>query len=212
MDRDLVAIEAKGLHLPSISLDSPAQIDKAIDYLTAQLTHIADTSTPRRKVGYGRGEPWWDNEVHEALHQARSARRQYAASATDPHWRSLQDACTHQLRTIRNAKTRSWRGALDDASRDTRQLWRLEHWARLRSHIPPEPLSLPPLLQGGAGEPLATSHADKAAVLARRFFPHSAADLSDINLDLQDDSHQRFPIDQTVKEAEITTILRETGA
>jgi hypothetical protein len=241
MDRDLVAIEAKGLHLPPIPLESPAQIDEAIDYLTAQLTRIADTSTPRRKVSYGRGEPWWNIEVHEALHQARSARRQYAASPTESHWRSLQEAGTHQLRTIRNAKTRNWRGALDEASRDTRQLWRLERWARLRSHLPPDPLSLPPLLWGqgqgeagraqvdrsqpdiqpdcsqpglpsGAGEPLATSHADKASILARRFFPHSAADLSDINLDLQDDSHQRFPIDQTVKEAEITTILRETGA
>jgi hypothetical protein len=119
MDRDLVAIEAKGLHLPPISLDSPVQIDEAVDYLTAQLTRIADISTPRRKVSYRRGEPWWNNEVHEALHQARSARRQYAASPTEQHWRSLQDASTHQLSTIRNAKTRSGRGALDDVSRDT---------------------------------------------------------------------------------------------
>jgi hypothetical protein len=142
IDREIVAIEAKALHLPLLSLDSPAQIDEAIDYLTAQLTRIADVSTPQRKVSHGRGEPWWDNEVHEALHQARSARRQYAASPTEPHWRSLQDACTHQLSTIRNAKTRSWRSALHNASRDTRQLWRLERWARLRSHIPLNP-SLP---------------------------------------------------------------------
>ena len=91
MDREIVAIEAKALHLPLLSLDSPAQIDEAIDYITAQLTRIADVSTPRRKVSHGRGEPWWDNEVHEALYQARSARRQYAASPTEPHWRSLQD-------------------------------------------------------------------------------------------------------------------------
>jgi hypothetical protein len=57
IDRDLVAIEAKGLHLPLISLDSPAQIDKAIDYLTAQLTCIADVSTPQHKVSYRQGEP-----------------------------------------------------------------------------------------------------------------------------------------------------------
>ena len=188
IDRDLVATEAKGLHLPPTSLDSPDRIDEAVDYLTAQLTHIADVSTPRRKASQGRGEPWWDTEVHDALHQTRSARRQYAASSTEPNWRSLQDACTKQLRTIKNAKTRSWRGALDDASRDTRQLWRLERWARLRSHLPPEPLSLPPL-QGGTSESLATSHTDKASVLARRFFPHSDADLSDVHLNLQDDSY-----------------------
>lgn len=97
MDRDLVAIEAKGLHLLPTSLDSPDQIDEAVDYLTAQLTHIADVSTPQRKASQGRGEPWWDAEVHDALHHTRSARRHYAASLTEPNWRSLQDACTQQL-------------------------------------------------------------------------------------------------------------------
>jgi hypothetical protein len=171
MDRDLVATEAESLHLPPFPLDSPTQIDTAVDYLTAQLTRIADVSTPRRKVSQGRGEPWWDKEVHEALHQARLARRRYAASPSEPRWRSLQEASTHQLQVIRNAKTRSWRSALDDASQDTRKLWTLERWARLRSHVPPEPLSLPPLRRGGDGEPLATSHVDKASVLAHRFFP-----------------------------------------
>jgi hypothetical protein len=119
IDCDLVAIEAKGLHLPLISLDSPAQIDEAVDYLTAQLTRITDVLTPWHKVSYRQGEPWWDNEVHEALHQACSAHRQYTASLTELHWHSLQEACTHQLSTIQNTKTRSWRGALNDASQDT---------------------------------------------------------------------------------------------
>jgi hypothetical protein len=57
MDRDLVAIEAKGLHLPLISLDSPAQIDEAIDLLTDQLTRITDVLTPRHKVSNRQGEP-----------------------------------------------------------------------------------------------------------------------------------------------------------
>jgi hypothetical protein len=213
MDRDLVATEAEGLYLPPEPLDSPTRIDAAVDSLVAQLTRIADVSTPRRKVSQGRGETWWTGEVHEAIHQARLACRRYASSPTEPRWRNLQNACNNQLRTIKNAKTRSWRNALNDASHDTRQLWSLERWARLRSHRPPEPLSLPPLRQSGDDEsPTATSHSAKASVLARRFFPHSVADLSDVHLDLQDDSHQRFPLDQVVKEAEITTILKKTGA
>jgi hypothetical protein len=56
------------------------------------------------------------------------------------------------------------------------------------------------------------SYTDKASVLAYCFFPHYVADLRDVYLDLQDNSHQYFSIDQTVKEAEITTILCETGA
>ena len=212
MDRDVVAAEAESLHLPPTPLDTPTQIDVAVKYLTSQLSRIADASTPRRKASQGRGEPWWDSEVHEALHQARSARRRYAASPTEPHWQHLQEASTNQLKVIRNAKTRNWRGALDDASRDSRKLWALERWARLRSHLSPEPLSLPPLLQNNANETLATSHVDKAAVLACRFFPQSVADLSDIHLNLQDTSYQRFPINQTVSAADITAILKKTGA
>jgi hypothetical protein len=79
---------------------------------------------------------------------------------------------------------RSWRKALNEASHDTWQLWSLERWARLRSHQPPEPLTLPPLRQGVDDESLAISHSAKALVLARRFFPHSVADLSDVHLDL----------------------------
>src|SRR3979411_602794 len=105
MDRDLVATEAEGLYLPPEPLDSPPRIDAAVDSLVAQLTRIADVSTPRRKVSQGRSESWWTGEVHEALHHARTARRRYATAPTEPHWRSLQDACTNQLRTIKNAKT-----------------------------------------------------------------------------------------------------------
>ena len=38
------------------------------------------------------------------------------------------------------------------------------------------------------------------------------ADLSDIHLDLQDTSYQQFLIDQTVSTADITAILKKTGA
>ena len=212
MNRDLVAIEAKGLHFPG-PLDSPAQIDEAVDSLTAQLTNIANISTPRRKTNYGRAEPWWDSTVTAAIQQAREARRRYAASPTEPRWRDLQRACTHQLHTIRDAKTKSWRSALQTASNDQRELWNLERWARLRSHQPPEPISLPPLRQSNdADSPVATSHQEKATILARRFFPDSVADLSDVDLDLQDSQYQRFTIDNTVTKAEITEILQKTGA
>lgn len=128
MDRDIVAAAAKWLHFPGL-LDFLAKIDDAVGSLTAQLTHIADTSTPRRKDSQGRGEPWWNDKVCTAIHQTRVARRQYVASQTEPHWRALQKACNNQLLTIKNAKRQSWRSALDEASRDTRQLWNLERWA-----------------------------------------------------------------------------------
>jgi hypothetical protein len=48
--------------------------------------------------------------------------------------------------------------------------------------------------------------------LACRFFLQSVADLSDIHLDLQDTSHQWFPINQTISIADITAILKKTRA
>jgi retron-type reverse transcriptase len=213
MDRNLVTSAAERLHLPPEPLDSPQRIDAAVGYLTAQLTSIADASTPRRKVSQGRAEPWWNDKVLDAVHQTRLARRQYAATRTEPNWRHLQSAGNHQLRTIQDAKTKSWRSALAAASNDSRELWNLERWARLRSHQPPEPISLPPLRQGtDTDSPVATSHSDKASILARRFFPDSTADLSDIQLDLQDHQYQRFTLDQTVTEDDITDILKKTGA
>jgi hypothetical protein len=211
MDRELVAIEAGRLSLPSEPLDTPHKVDEAVDSLTSQLVRIADLSTPRKKVSRGRAEPWWSGEVLEAVQQARAARRQYTAAPTELHWRDLQQASTHQLRTIQDAKTRSWRGALAAASKDQRKLWSLERWARLRSHVPPEPALLPPLRGAEGGAP-ATSHRDKATVLGRRFFPESVADLSDVVLDLQDEQYQRFTIDDAVTEEDITNVLRKTGA
>jgi hypothetical protein len=212
MDRDIVAAEAEGLQ-PLGPLNSPNQIDEAVENLTNQLTRIADVSTPRRKASQGRSEPWWNGQVSEAINKARKARREYVASRTEPHWRALQEASKNQLTIIKDAKRQSWRNTLDEASRDPRQLWNLERWARLRSHLPPEPLSLPPLrLSSDDAAPVASSHSAKAAALAQRFFPQSVADLSDIQLDFQDESHQRFSVDQVVKEAEIATILKTTGA
>ena len=67
-------------------------------------------------------------------------------------------------------------------------------------------------LNGDDATQIAVSHSDKAAVLAQRFFPQSNADLSDVRLDLEDNSHQRFTVDQVVTKAEITHILKTTGA
>jgi hypothetical protein len=122
MDCDLVAVATQELHLPPGPLDSPNKLNEAVDYLTAQLTKIADASTLRRKASQGHAEPWWSSRVEEAVHQTRAARRLYAASPTEHRWRCLQEACTHQLRTIQDTKTKSWRNALATASNDQRQL------------------------------------------------------------------------------------------
>jgi hypothetical protein len=57
IDRDVVVAEAEGLYLPPTPLDTLTRIDEAVEYLTSQLTCIADTSTLQRKASQGHGEP-----------------------------------------------------------------------------------------------------------------------------------------------------------
>ena len=210
MDTKLVTIEAHNLHITE-HLGTPEQLESAVDHLTTQLVQLANATTLRRKTSNSHSETWWNQEVKETIHQARDARRRYTASPTDQNWRLLQEASNQQLRTTQDAKTRSWRQAVAKASKDSQQLWNLEKWARLHSHRPPDPLTLPPLQQPDATG-LATSHFEKAAVLAQRFFPDSTADLSDIRLDLLDHQYQRLPLNQEITQDEVANILHNTGA
>jgi hypothetical protein len=125
----------------------------------------------------------------------------------------LIESRNEQYRVIRKAKTRSWRNAIAEASKDPRQLWSLEKWARTKSHLKPELPALPPLRQSISTEPETFTHDDKACLLARRFFPCPEADLSDVtDQDWTEDSRQRFQLDQAVTSEEVTQTLRNTGA
>ena len=211
MDPEIIAVEACQLTIPEC-IESTHQLDDATTSLTVQLTRIADTLTPKRKASYRMGEQWWDLEVDRAVRKTRRARRFYSAQPSDYNWRQLQDATSIQQCTIRDAKTKSWRRALTGASKDSRKIWSLAKWARLCNYTPPEPLILPPLLlQLGSGEPPATTHEEKAELLGHRFFPEVQADLSDVQLDLQNDDYQAFTLDQDVIQDEIASILRSTG-
>jgi hypothetical protein len=210
MDSELVAIEAQNLYITD-NLSTPERLELAVEHLTTQLIWLANATTPRRKTNNGHSETWWSQEVEGTIYQARGARRRYKASPTNQNWRLLQEASSQQLRTIQDAKTKNWRQVVAEASKDSRRIWNLEKWARLRSHCPPDPLILPPLQQPDTTE-LAISHSEKAAILAQRFFPESIADLSNIRLDLQDYQYQRFPLSQAITQEEVANILYNTGA
>jgi len=57
MDRSIVKAEAVHIACPQ-TISTPDELDQAADELVAQLTRIADASTPRRKANYGHGSPW----------------------------------------------------------------------------------------------------------------------------------------------------------
>ena len=196
MDKDLVTAEAKTLKI-SLPLSSPEALDGAADQLIQQLQRIADVSTPQRKTSYGQGEPWWNKEVEDAVAEASTAHRSYCTVASQYTWTRLHKATQKQRQTIQEARTRCWRLALARASKQPKTLWRLQRWARLRSHAPQEPLTMPPLRRSEEAPQSAFTHKEKSEALAGRFFPNTEADLQDIEDTTWEETttQQRFPIE-----------------
>ncbi len=63
---------------------------------------------------------------------------------------------------------------------DPKGLWSISKWVRLRSYTKPEDTTMPPLGRDENAPPTATSHKEKEALLAERFFPVPPVDLGDI--------------------------------
>jgi hypothetical protein len=92
-------------------------------------------------------------------------------------------------------------------------MWKIGKWARLRSHGRPDDVTMPPLSRSEGAEPTAYTHAEKAELLAERFFPSPQADLSDIvDVSFEGNRPPDFAIDDSVDYDEITQILRSAGA
>ena len=89
-------------------------------------------------------------------------------------------------------------------------IWKIKRWARLRSHLPTEPPRLPDLEAEDPLQPIATTHAEKADVLARRFFPNPTADLSTIRHQIWLDYsfHPYTTIRQEVTKEDIQYVLK----
>jgi hypothetical protein len=212
LDKEIAEAEAAHIRWPQ-GIHTPEELDKATDDLVHTLTRIADAATPRRKAtGGGRRNPWWNHKTAEATWKARRATWRYRETRAASDWEALKEATQHQKKAISEAQRATWRRLLDEASGDSRKLWKLEKWARLRSHGPPAPLKIPALNREGDMGP-ATTHREKAAALRERFFPNPAADLSDITR-AQDHAEDqgRFTIDRQVDAEEIAATLRRTGA
>ena len=88
MDRSIVQAEASTITVPS-GLTTTEELDTAADRLIAELSTIADHSTPRRRQGSGEGVAWWSREVEEATRDARRARRQLSGEPVKPHVRTV---------------------------------------------------------------------------------------------------------------------------
>ena len=210
MDRQHVATEALVyLHYPDRAT-SPGELDTITEGLIANLRQIADRTVPRRKWSGGRAAGWWDAGCKEASTHARRAARIWRTRRTAVNEGVYKDAQQTLNEMVRKAQRRAWQNTVATASKDNKLIWKIERWARLRSHLPTEPPRLPDLEAEDPLQPIATTHAEKADVLARRFFPNPTADLSTIRHRTWPDYsfHPRTTIRQEVTEEDVQHVLK----
>ena len=92
-----------------------------------------------------------------SIHARRTARiwRNTCTAANKQAHREAQQTLDE---TVRKAQRRAWRNAVAKASKDNKAIWKIKRWARLRSHLPIEPLRIPDLDTGDPQQPTATTH------------------------------------------------------
>ncbi len=92
-------------------------------------------------------------------------------------------------------------------------MWKISRWVRLRSFLKPETATILPLgcIEGDA--PMAYTYAEKATLLAERFFPSLNTDLSDIaNQSFEgEQGRQRFELHRNIDADEIMQIIYQIG-
>jgi hypothetical protein len=114
--------------------------------------------------------------------------------------------------TLAAEKTRAWRTTLQETTQKQDLLWKLERWARCKSFRPPDPPKLP-AFAGTPGQPDLSTHAEKAATLAKRFFPNPPADLQDIQDPTLDRGWEpKFDVQQPVTPDDISIALAKAGS
>jgi hypothetical protein len=172
MRPDIVEVKAEQrLERIIIAEATPEDIDAAFDKLIQELTTIADLSTPRRKPGIGKGCPWWCPAVNNATTKIKRNYRSYLVASTNFRWQKYKTAVALEKSTVERAKESNWRRAIAATAHKQKDLWKLEKWARLRSWVPPESITIPPLQRCEGANNLQTIHQGKSGLLAERFFP-----------------------------------------
>ena len=213
LDYEATKAAAANLSLPFI-MTSTQDIDNVLTILVEQLWDIADLAAPRRKGGSHKAARWWNKDVQDATREVREAQRAYRQFNTEHTWRILQQAKDKQKHTARAARTKRWRRDIADATVEPKRLWKICKWARQRSHVKPISAAIPPLTRSEDEAISAYNHAEKAALLAERFFPAPPADLSDIQDRTFSDAtgQQKFEIERTVRTEDVQEILKNTSA
>lgn len=171
LDNDRAASIGRALLLPTPPAPrTTTELEHQTNDLIGRLTGIMHACVPAKSPPRGRRSPGWDAATATATTDLRVAeRRVRAGDRSQAAYDAVREARNIQRRALRRAGTRHWRAILHEASAKDADLWRLEKWARARSHAPSVPPLLPPLRRPDGT--YTTLTAEKAQILCDRFFP-----------------------------------------
>ncbi|OGE48027.1 hypothetical protein PENARI_c033G04144 [Penicillium arizonense] len=158
------------------NLNTPQQIDTAVDHLIEIINRAVEESTPwARPSQYA--NPAFTSECRQAVKETRRLFRRYTATHSEEDWEIYKSARNEKGRVIKKALRTGFREFVKEAiDRGPQGLWRMSKWARNRGQ---EQSSIMPPLKTADG--IAESTDEKVQALREAFFPTPPdADLSDI--------------------------------
>ncbi|OQD70292.1 hypothetical protein PENANT_c265G00793, partial [Penicillium antarcticum] len=168
---------AANLRIPLLNqLDTPQQIDAAVDHLIEIINRGVEESTPwARPSQYA--NPSFTGECRQAIKETRRLYRRYMTSHDEEDWEVYKSARNEKGRVIKRTLRTGFREFVKEAINQGPQgLWRMSKWARNRGQ---EQSSIMPPLKTADG--IAESTTEKVQALRKTFFPTPPeADLSDI--------------------------------
>ncbi|OAA63771.1 hypothetical protein SPI_03934 [Niveomyces insectorum RCEF 264] len=168
MDPERVKREAERIEVRHTA--TPRQLDDATEHLIQQLLEIRQATTPIKRSATGkRNNAFWNYKTVNSTRALRSAEREHRRQRTEVSADALREARQVQKTTLQEERTRTWRETTAEATRDSKLLWRLASWGKLRSHTATEQPQLPSLLTDTGG--VASTKEEKAKALADKFFP-----------------------------------------
>lgn len=198
LDRDVFLSELASNYPQPRILHTTEQIDDYTAAIHLCLTTAIDVAVPMRKNDPSKAaRAWWNAECKEAVEAERHSRHALfrQASNTPGDWHTHQQLVNHRNKTIKRAKTKSWRDFLHKISKEkgTPALWKMTTWAKNDSHKPRETPRFPTISKGqGEDKVQATTWEGKAELLKEKFYPvPPPADLGD----LEQAAPPRAPVD-----------------
>ena len=193
--------------------EDPQEIDRTIRILSTSLREALESSCPKAKPSeYARRG--WSMECHELLKDQRRARRRAARTRHPQDYEEaahLRNKLKQQLRKDAGHAFRDFVAQVANKELRTGDLWRLSKWSRKKAGKVKELPQLPPLRRTAQETPTA-DFAQKATILAAKFFPKPVqVDLSDLTRE-SEDYRERYKVSQDVSTWDIEEILKSLPA